>query len=479
MGREQYPEFDWQWEWEQAVIDSQNRRLKDPTILEDTLTTNMRTANPELNINPTELIYSVYPWSYDADDFAPREKPWVAWLINEKKGINAARDAHAKLVSGSAKSSVTNEELSAFYDEKIARSQANFYEFNGWVFWDTEDDWEASENNMGPKRKDRTKTHMDVARVFEFDEDWASGSADNRAGGKTCYLKGGDLYEYMAMNAAVDPADYQTGGIRMDYCCTTPPTDAKRRKELLDWPDSHLCIYAHGKIDPTAYKFKTGSIGWDTENGEDEYPKIYGNKVYLDPKQELGFLRAVPIGRYHISYDGHSDAFINQNVLCTKENLHLEHEIEVPRDVPFYLMQFIGSCQFVSGMHITKVELRWATEVNHKTAWLPSLEFDSAFIELEMNSWGHAIAWGRRDQLPDGHFDQDFISIKYCFYQPTVIERPAGGKSSIFADNMNAVSMDYEGGYDKMLTLTEDPQDYYCAKEDNQVKASHDHFEDP
>lgn len=250
----------------------------------------------------------------------------------------------------------------------------------------------------------------------------------------------------------------------MEYCCTTVPENKHSSKELLQWPDAHLCIYAHDQIDPTQYKFKQGNIGWDCEDGSAHNPKVYGNKVYLDPDQEGGFLKALPLGRYHMLYDGHSEQFINQQVLCTKENVHLEREIELPRDESFYLMQYIGSCQFVSGMHITPVELRWATEVDHKTPWVVSPTFDTMFVELEMNSWGRAMAFGRRDTLPDGHFDQDFISIKYCFYQPTCIQKPNSFPHlSTFADGWDAKSMDYEGAYDKDYFVFSDPEDYFCA----------------
>merc|ERR1712233_272303 len=37
------------------------------------------------NINPTSLIYSVYPWSYDWDDYTPRTSPWTKWYAAKLK----------------------------------------------------------------------------------------------------------------------------------------------------------------------------------------------------------------------------------------------------------------------------------------------------------------------------------------------------------------------------------------------------------
>lgn len=111
-----------------------------------------------------------------------------------------------------------------------------------------------------------------------------------------------------------------------------------------------------------------------------------------------------------------------------KTNLDLERDIELPRDRPFYLMQYKGRCQYVRGMFYTEVQLWWYTEIDHITWWPETGTFDRQFVELEMNSWGHATAFGRRDQIPDGHYGQDYISIKYCYYQPNckLFKDPSG-----------------------------------------------------
>jgi hypothetical protein len=150
-----------------------------------------------------------------------------------------------------------------------------------------------------------------------------------------------------------------------------------------------------------------------------------------------------------------------QNVLCQRKNPHLEQEIILPRDVPFYLMQHLGSCQYVQGMHYTDVELSWVTETDHITEWEQTTNFDALFVELEMNTWGRETAFGHRDNLPDGHFDQDFISIKYCFYQPTV--KHTASPNDFFGDGLTGITMGYEGTYEKMNTQKVNPNDASCA----------------
>merc|ERR1712228_1044050 len=134
---------------------------------------------------------------------------------------------------------------------------------------------------------------------------------------------------------------------------------------------------------------------------------------------------SLPTGLYHIQYDGKSEQYFSQNVLCMKENVQRDFNIELPRDTPFYLMRFKSHCQAVYGTFFTEVSLTWLTETNHKTKWEGADSgvetYDKMFIPLEMNSWGRAQAYGRRDQIPDGHYGQDYIQIWYCYYQPTVI----------------------------------------------------------
>jgi hypothetical protein len=207
--------------------------------------------------------------------------------------------------------------------------------------------------------------------------------------------------------------------------------------------------------------FGIGSVGFDTENGDAGRPKTYGNKMYLDPAMESGFGKSVPYGDYHLEWDGHSQAYIHQNILCMKTNVDLEAIIELPRDVPFYLMSHLGACQIVRGMHHTPVELVWATEWNHITPWTESATFDTLFIELEMNSWGRMFADAHRDTLPDGHFDQDYISINYCFYQPNTIEVKVDNTNN-FDDGYDPVSMGFYAEYDRFYrgevnTLCEEP----------------------
>eukprot|EP00463_Aulacantha_scolymantha_P001820 TRINITY_DN2443_c0_g1_i1.p1 TRINITY_DN2443_c0_g1~~TRINITY_DN2443_c0_g1_i1.p1 ORF type:complete len:109 (+),score=8.99 TRINITY_DN2443_c0_g1_i1:428-754(+) len=107
-------------------------------------------------------------------------------------------------------------------------------------------------------------------------------------------------------------------------------------------------------------------------------------------------------------------------------------------------MQYLRKCQLVRGMHYTPVELTWATEARHRSV------FESVFIELEMNTYT------RVENLPDGYYGQDYISIYYCFYQPTVIDAhqspdsrdkmiplPDISSHRLFPDGYVPVSMDY------------------------------------
>merc|ERR1711994_966061 len=186
----------------------------------------------------------------------------------------------------------------------------------------------------------------------------------------------------------------------------------------------------------------------DCENGEPDIFKDFGNQIYVDPTNEAieymysmlaaegevlldeevsnqqRLTASLPTGLYHIQYDGKSEQYISQNVLCMKENVQRDHNIELPRDTPFYLMRFKHHCQAVYGMFFTEVSLKWLTETNHKTKWEGADSgvetYDKMFIPLEMNSWGRDIAYGRRDQIPDGHYGQDYIQIWYCFYQPLI-----------------------------------------------------------
>jgi len=307
--------------------------------------------------------------------------------------------------------------------------QAAFIDYNGWAFWDTEDVY-PSQDYMGPEPHLRTPTHMDVARMYPWDEAWAK---DNPTGGMQMHGDVEAKEEVLYLWREPTPGYYRTGGIRMEFCCTTISEEMIHRAEhLLHWPDGHLCIYGHGAIDSTMYKFRQGSIGWDCENGDPKRIfKDYGNKIYLDPANEIFSIideladqqrltEALPSGLYHIQFDGLSEQWFNQILLCMKEDIDQENDIELPRDEPFYLMQYVGGCQKVKGMYSTPVELKWQTEVDHKTVWEDAGLFDRMFVELEMNSWGHALAYGRTDTLPNGHYSQEYLAIWYCFYQKIV-----------------------------------------------------------
>jgi len=140
------------------------------------------------------------------------------------------------------------------------------------------------------------------------------------------------------------------------------------------------------------------------------------------------------------------------------------------------LMRFKQHCQAVYGTFSTEVSLKWLTETNHKTKWEGSDSgvetYDKMFIPLEMNSWGRAQAYGRRDQIPDGHYGQDYIQIWYCYYQPTVIyqqleEGEDGPEPWWFLDEAS-VGVDWNGSpklkrpgvWNVDITIMDDAGDY-------------------
>jgi len=110
------------------------------------------------------------------------------------------------------------------------------------------------------------------------------------------------------------------------------------------------------------------------------------------------------------------------------------------------------------GYH-TEVDLKWATEKDHVTEWVPSNNFDKMFVELEMNSWGHAMAYGRRDFIPDGYYGQDKIMIKYCYYQPNI--KPVTDPVNL--KEWDSVAMNTAGEYVYWFALNPDS---LCAATD-------------
>jgi len=494
---EQFPEFEWTWDWEQEMQDTFHTHALDHNALEETYETNAKRDDPATNVNPINRVYSCYPWSYDFHDFFPRDNPWEEHLEETKEAIEEnlqvrlrtrkKTESHIALglpfppppsvAAIQAYEAGILQDLNDWYTEETKNHYgiwlknykgsnigtnphyelnqvyhlhiANFIDFNGWQFWDTED---TNPNNdyMGPVLSKRTPTHMDVARLYKYDYDWSMVGA-NRRGGKQMHAGSEAWEELLYLWPEPNADNYKTGGIRMEYCCTGISSEQEHKAEHnLHWPDGHLCIYGHGAVDSTNYKFRQGTVGWDCENGERDWPKEFGNQIYLDPANEVfklmddlssqqRLVEALPTGLYHVQFDGTSEQYYVQNLLCMKEDKSLEKRIILPRDEPFYLMQYQGLCQKVWGMFDTPVELKWATEVDHKSVWAETGLFDRMFIELEMNSWGHVLAYGRRDTLPDGHYGQDYISIWYCFYQKIVKREPSL--------NYDPLSMDRNGVY--------------------------------
>lgn len=489
---EQYPEYYWNYDWERAMQKAYNEHAADKHKLVDVIFENRVYKDKWQNVNPNNLIPHAYPWTMRDDDYKPRETiPWKDWFIREEKRIRSDENrrikdlrhdcAHTELeLPGHRCDAMTEPEIHTWVEEKIrildiekqrrisrgvdyaiyllkynasdtqqdytlgqlnkvyVLHQTPWIDFNGWIFWDTEDDDDKSDI-MRINTKE-TPTHMDPARLYEYDDVLAK---QNPKGfqqehmGKTQFDEMFKLWSYNEENLK---KQYATGGIRMDFCCTTIAEDqGDKASHRLHWPDGHFCIYAHGAIDAQAYKFLHGSIGWDCENGDGDTFKDFGNQIYVDPTNEAieymytmldaegevnldeevanqqRLTGALPTGLYHIQYDGKSEQYISQNVLCTKMDEASHHYIELPRDAPFYLMQFKGECQNVRGMYWTNVTLTWATEKNHKRKWEG---FNHRFIELEMNSWGRATAFGHTDTIPDGVYSQKEITITYCFYQP-------------------------------------------------------------
>merc|ERR1712130_931683 len=511
---EHFPEYNWNWDWEQAMQDSFAEHQKDHNRLHDVLEEERLREDPWTNVNPTNLIYSVFPWSYGNTNYYPwqnnngRESPWFAWFNDTEHKLAAEKKRRFKFLDHTIEdhyfegTTVTKEMITAYIDKKLADArefmmketentygdflqtynggnvggiqlwpvnkvyvlhQTPFIDYNGWIFWDTEDDLDR-EDKMGPPLTIRTPTHMDPAYLFPYDPDFVF---QNPYGKQQKHLSKETWKDLMQLWGPVwgpngeTPDDFKVGGIRMDYCCTTIAEDQMDKAvHRLHWPDGHLCVYAHGAIDTTAYKFLHGSVGWDCENGSPEYPHKWGNKIYLDPANEVMTLidelsdqqrltHSLPTGLYHIQYDGLSEQYFSQNILCMKENPDKTRDIELPRDRPFYLMQFTGRCQQVRGMYFTPVDLTWATEKNHVTEWQPSNNFDVMFIELEMNSWGHATAYGRRDHIPDGYYGQDKIMMTYCYYQPNI--KPV----RIDNESWYSISMNTDGAYVYVVELDE------------------------
>jgi len=554
--KEQFPEYDWNWDYELKIMTSFNRYqdttlAKDWTIFNDfkdqlfspPVMKNSLIENPYINVNPTSLIRSAYPWSYSyLDD--PQGSQWENWYKKQESIIQTEEEEmqntlasihdaaenkrifeYAEAAWQKDKKNITEEikkrlfnlkeekkkkEDVAFHYVRYLKNyngsntgqyyyfpknkiyvlhQAPFLDFNGWLFWDTDDadypgpypkdpwdeNWGAYFNWEEPKQGEKvTTTHKDVAFIFnktDLVETYPKGQRqchiqlDGRQDKWHDAQDCADWKEQLRLLTRLWPDrsrlqnNFQDGGIKMNFCCTTISEDQRNKAtHYLHWPDGHLCIYAHGSIDSTSYKFDHGSVGWDCENGEGAEYKRAGNKMYLDPRNiALEFLtysmtqqdriaQAVPTGLYHIQFDGRSEQYFSTNILCMKENMDEERDIELPRDIPFYLMQqYQSNCQRVRGMHITNITLNWNTEKNHISA-RKSESYLEAFIELEMNSWGHATAYGRLDHIPKGIYTQQQIQINYCYYQPIV--QNENRISNVFKKkDWEAVSMDYSGEY--------------------------------
>merc|ERR1712130_900800 len=395
--KEQYPEYEWTWDWEQKMQDSFAKHAQYKNDLFDLYLINDVFENARTNINPTSLIYSVYPWSYDWDDYTPRTSPWTKWYAAKLKVYEKDRARRLENLQQGQRSPPKDEiiayegrreaDLHKRYEAQINTQaiygkfikeikgdsmatnphypvnrvyklyQADFIDFNGWAFWDTEDAY-PNDDYMGPPPDKRTPTHMDVAKLYRYDENWAT-KPENKLGGVQLHLGDNAWAEIEELWAVLDENKFRTGGILMEYCCLSIAEDQEHRAEHnLHWPDGHLCVYAHGAIDATNYKFKQGNIGWDCENGDllAGWKKSFGNKIYLDPANEVfkyvaelstqqRLTHGLPTGLYNIQFDGKSEQYFSQHVLCMKEDIRPEVDIEIPRDAPFYLMMYQHSCQ--------------------------------------------------------------------------------------------------------------------------------------
>merc|ERR1712130_714455 len=394
----------------------------------------------------------MYPWAYHIDDRTPRKgdpenaRPFAEFLKTyEGTQLPIKTDCHG----GVCKYACGYLEYPQYpVNRYYIRSQAPFLQEIGWAFWDTEDDTDHRPFSDIQVAMYPTPTHKPVAESFKRDPGpwdtvmpsgklWKYTNKQIRMGGKeTVYDWVRELSEMnFALWETPTLPSFRTGGTKMSYCCTTINEYMKESHvHDLHWPDGHLCIYGHGAVDSTDYQFNQGSVGWDCENGANQLPKKYGNKIYIDQYNEAfekwddvakqqRLTEHLPLGLYHIQFDGLSEQYFSQTILCMKTNLEFDRTIELPRDVPFYMMQYKGECQQVRGMFFTAVSVTWYTEEDHITNWPDTGKFDRQFIELEMNSWGHATAYGRRDLIPDGHYSQKKIEIKYCYYQPNVILR--------------------------------------------------------
>jgi len=491
--KEHYPEYEWNWDWQYYIAEHHWHKGQFSAV------TSNRIFADWFNINPINEVWSPYPWKYALDDYTPRTTEFKVGTPHFESVV------HLKGFLSNYNASKMPEKLNCVpgyectyfadyveYDlhpsnRVYIRVQCPFLQEIGWMFWDTEDD---GDRDRAPESiqyaVDPTETHMVVAESWPLLDDWnktCPGVPDDKCrtiftykmwkqGGRPTKhtVRGEHDVKYRLWDPPFRQ-EFYTGGTRMEFCCTTISENQEEKSwHNLHWPNGHLCIYAHGAIDSTIYEFRQGSIGWDCENGDIQDPKKYGNMIYSDSANDMfadwddvatqqRLTHSLPTGLYHIQYDSLSEQFFSQNVLCMTVITDADHSVELPRDVPFYLMRKSGTCQRVRGMFFTEVSLTWHTETNHISEWVETPTYENAFIPLEMNSWGRAQAYGRRDQIPDGHYGQDKIMIWYCFYQPNVIYVNSTthdvGLQRTFVINEASVGADWQGKDPKLDLVTD------------------------
>merc|ERR1712130_501854 len=483
--KEHYPEYEWNWDWQEYIRNHHWHKGQFTAV----------TANQVFadwyNINPTNEVWSPYPWRYTLNDYDPRNtvyKQINASLYDSVVDLRSALSTYDG--SQLPEKTICVPGYGCTYEASYMeyplypanrvyiRTQCPFLQEIGWMFWDTEDDTDDRPFSDIQVAIAPTETHGAVAESWKRRSNWnitcnepnAKPDCKPRTWSPKQLKQGGSTSKHTVRGEhdkkyrLWDPPFRQvfyTGGTRMEFCCTTISENQEEKSwHNLHWPNGHLCIYGHGAIDSTIYEFRQGSIGWDCENGDIQDEKKYGNKIYSDSANDMfadwddvatqqRLTHSLPTGLYHIQYDGLSNQFFSQNVLCMDVIPDETHSVELPRDIPFYMMRKINTCQRVRGMYHTEVSLTWWTETNHISEWVETPTYDNAFIPLEMNSWGRAQAYGRRDQIPDGHYGQDKIMIWYCFYQPNVqyvfSDTKDHGLERVFDVNLDSVGDDWQG----------------------------------
>ncbi|WAR01427.1 hypothetical protein MAR_007985 [Mya arenaria] len=152
--------------------------------------------------------------------------------------------------------------------------------------------------------------------------------------------------------------------IKTEFCIKTrssTPDNGSR------WPAGSYCILKY-KICP--YGFHEGHIIWDDEDRNNKNDK------------------------WGVMPDGDFNRNTRINYCCRKDGLY-SHAITLPKDRPFVLLRFGGTCQSVQGMDARDLHIRWDNEDKRNK--------DSA-----------------EGMYPDDTADHKNHKLHFCYYQQWV-----------------------------------------------------------